>query len=186
MGGWRIWGQHPLRDKIELSHALLMAGIFSLASPREGLGRLWGACKVWIGLARGGGAPASRALYLRRLAVCFRCPFYSRRWGTCGSPLEKVLRQVGCHCYIPAKARYADARCWIDERTSDGDTILASFAGHGWRASGADAPGSQPRGCEGCSVTVTIASPEDVASHPTSPAGFPGQQPEEIPTERNP
>ena len=153
---FRLWGQRPWLDRFELSRALLVAGIFSLATPRVGFGRLWGAVKAWGRLARDGGALASTALYKRRMAVCWRCPFYSRAWGTCGSPLEKVLRSVGCWCSMRAKARYADSRCWIDDELSTGNGRLHSYAGHGWRANGADSPGwnPQPRKC--CPFTVTI------------------------------
>jgi hypothetical protein len=161
----------PWLDRWQLSRAVLVAGFFSLATPRVGLGRLWGALKVWTRLARAVGALAPTALYKRRLVTCHRCPFYSRRWGTCGSPLEKGLHDVGCWCLMLAKARYAESTCWLDDTIDGGNTALRSFAGNGWRASGADAPSrnARPQPCCTFVVTVTPASPGAVRGPEAGP-----------------
>jgi len=47
-----------------------------------------------------------------RMRVCLGCPVYDRVRGRC-RPYEGSV--LGCGCYMPVKARFRDAGCWLDE-----------------------------------------------------------------------
>lgn len=113
--------------KFRLSMALLVAGVFSLSRPRESWPRITGALKTWIRFARQD-RPTPRWIYFSRLRTCYRCPLFYKPLRTCGSPLVKDLRDVGCMCDMEIKAAAIEATCWYRETTYD-DTEF------GWPAS---------------------------------------------------
>lgn len=52
----------------------------------------------------------------QRLAFCRDCPVYYPKLRTCGSPLRWRDRDIGCHCYMPMKAKLPRATCWIRDQ----------------------------------------------------------------------
>jgi hypothetical protein len=93
--------------------ALFLAGIFSLWTKR-GLIRIYRAFALWFGLIRSGGKRVPPEIYELRLKTCRECPLFYVELGTCGTPVKRDLRRVGCHCYLPEKAKYDDAKCYLD------------------------------------------------------------------------
>lgn len=61
-----------------------------------------------------------------RMDACRNCPVFYRPLRTCGSPLRKELRDVGCFCSMEWKARLSHATCWL----RDHETHRTGF---GWR-----------------------------------------------------
>ena len=106
-----------LRLKFGISRALLIAAAFSLSHPRTAWPRIRAAFTTWLDFAR---TPRMSPfwVYFSRLRTCQRCPFYSRRLQTCGSPLEKDISDVGCFCFMPVKSSYIEATCWYRTATN--------------------------------------------------------------------
>lgn len=63
--------------------------------------------------------------YRRRLACCAACPIYFKPLGTCGTPLKKELRTLGCWCVMSQKAKLRHATCWLRVRETHP-------TGYGW------------------------------------------------------
>lgn len=59
---------------------------------------------------------ASAEIYEERMMICRDCPVYFKPTDSCGSPLANNT-DVGCWCYLPAKARQSEAKCWIRQNT---------------------------------------------------------------------
>jgi len=113
--------------KAQLSCALFVAGVFSLARPKQSWPRIKGALLTWLRFAQQERSTPAW-IYFGRMRACQRCPLYEPFWKTCGSPLRKDLRDVGCHCYMPLKSAAIEATCFYRDATNN-DT---SF---GWPAS---------------------------------------------------
>lgn len=60
---------------------------------------------------------ASDELFNERMETCRNCALHFAPLDTCGSPLSDHP-ELGCFCYLPAKARQAGAKCWIRENTT--------------------------------------------------------------------
>lgn len=52
-----------------------------------------------------------------RLQSCRVCPIFFRPLATCGTPLRRGLRSLGCHCHMPTKAA-GPANCWAYDETA--------------------------------------------------------------------
>jgi hypothetical protein len=106
-------------SKLRLIGALFVA---AFASPFSiwGWRNIWGSFAVWIGFMR---QPylASDKLVEARLAVCRACPIFYSPLRSCGSPLRKDLRGLGCYCNMEAKARLFYADCWYRIHSGDAD-----------------------------------------------------------------
>jgi len=113
---------------LELTCALLVAGLFSPISSGRGWRRIGRAFTLW---ARGWkpGERATDFLAAKRLSVCRKCPLFYRPLSTCGSPLTNDLRDQGCWCHMPTKSKLVSAECWLDE-------MLGEDAPYGWRQYG--------------------------------------------------
>lgn len=114
-------------ERKRLVCALVVAALWSDPFTRKPYVALWKALRGMFRVAHGVGA----SMYVReaRLRACRGCPVFFAPLQTCGSPLSKELRDVGCYCQVEAKSRIVDATCWLDEQLSDefGDA-------YGWRA----------------------------------------------------
>lgn len=55
----------------------------------------------------------------QRLAACRKCPVFYAKLQTCGSPLIKDARDLGCFCYMPIKVT-TQCNCWLYDQT-DGE-----------------------------------------------------------------
>jgi hypothetical protein len=124
---WYQWGIDSARKRLVL--ALLVAAAFSDLLSIQPYRRAWRAMKAIFGLLAKNDPRVDAERLQRRLDACERCPYFYRPLATCGSPLRSELRHVGCRCNIEAKAKLAEADCYIDE-TSD----LAADDGFGWAA----------------------------------------------------
>lgn len=67
--------------------------------------------------------------YWKRMNICRKCPLFFEPLQTCGTPLIKVLRGLGCYCNMEQKAKYVRATCWIDDNIGTDDH-------RGWTANG--------------------------------------------------
>lgn len=117
----------PWGSKLRWAMALLVAALWSDILSRDVCRRLKRALTLWFGKASCGERWANHAERERRLAACRRCPVFYAPLQTCGTPLKKDLREVGCWCNVEAKTLYADAKCWGDEQLGD-------ECDFGWRA----------------------------------------------------
>ena len=61
-----------------------------------------------------------------RLAACGKCPLFCKELRTCGDarrpeywndPEDGQRKAMGCHCYLPMKARLSEATCWLDDHS---------------------------------------------------------------------
>lgn len=107
-----------LKLKARLSAALLVAGVFSLSRPRAGWARIAAAFKVWTRFAADP-RRAPRWIYYGRVRACLRCPMLYKPLRTCGSPLAKELRDLGCWCHVEHMASVAAEDCWYREQGGD-------------------------------------------------------------------
>lgn len=108
-----------LRFNLRWSGALLAAAVFSIGT-YHGWIRIGKAFALWLGFCRHPkDALVEPRTYTFRLATCSVCPIFYKPLQTCGTPLRKTLRPLGCWCFMPAKARLAAAQCWIDENAPD-------------------------------------------------------------------
>lgn len=110
--------KHGFRSKMQLSAALLVAGVAGIARPRVALRALCRTVQLWISGFKEDGV-VDLATYERRLFTCRQCPVFYRPLQTCGSPLSKRLRGLGCACHMPTKARLKDAWCYLDSIYDD-------------------------------------------------------------------
>lgn len=110
-----------LRRKKRLCAALLIAALYSARHPMDSWPRIVRAVTIWFDWF-GTGIRTPFWIYFRRLRACYRCPVFYHRLRTCGSPLSRDLRDLGCWCNVEAKAGIIDADCWLYEdhaRTDD-------------------------------------------------------------------
>lgn len=106
--------KHGFGPKMRLSAALLVAAAAGICHPWGALRKLRGAVRVWIsGLGKDG--IVDEAVHDRRLAVCRQCVLFYRPLQTCGSPLRKELRSLGCYCNQEAAAWFREKTCYLDE-----------------------------------------------------------------------
>lgn len=107
-----------MRSKLRLCASLLIAAFGSNPFRRDFWRRLGKAIKLWFGGLKEGGK-VSDEIYQLRIEACRQCPIAFQRFGllTCGSPLVKELRHVGCFCSMPDKAKLTEATCWLDDTT---------------------------------------------------------------------
>lgn len=153
--------------KLRLTAALVVAAAFSLRHPIDSFWKVVAAFKLWFEFAR---HPESTPqwIYYQRMRTCFKCPLFYRPLRTCGSPLTKELRDVGCFCSCEHKCSIADADCWAREHTDsdefgwpdslrpfadirDGSTGTASRTN---RTNGATTSNNPCRPCNGSSRTA--------------------------------
>ena len=74
-----------------------------------------------------------------RMSVCQQCPIFYRPLQTCGTPLKKEDKSLGCWCYMAIKATSRHATCWLDddvendpERRNLLDLMKAGWKYHGY------------------------------------------------------
>lgn len=114
-----------MRSRIKWAAAILLAALFG------GRARIRNALKVLLGILKDPSAKVSPEIYQRRLRTCQKCPVFYKPLQTCGSPIKRELRGVGCYCYQPESARYTAKCCWLDEEL--GTAVPSPF---GWYANG--------------------------------------------------
>lgn len=103
----------PSVSKRKLITALLLAAAFSPISSSDGWLRIWRAVKLMVcGLYDG--KSVDERIYRRRMECCRACPLFYHKLETCSSPIS-THGDLGCWCYMPAKAMLPEAKCWIDE-----------------------------------------------------------------------
>lgn len=103
-----------------------MAAAFVLFD-RQAVLRIMRFVKLWWTL-KDPDAYVSELHYQRRLITCERCPVFFKPLRTCGTPLKKDLRGIGCYCFMEAKAKLTHATCWLDDELGpnpDGWTVNA-------------------------------------------------------------
>lgn len=113
---------------MRLMAALIVAGFGLWFAPRQMFGRITAALTAW----RHFKATADFDLVYRRMRVCWRCPLFYSPLRTCGTPLKRDLRDLGCWCNMEAKAALLESECWLDENQCD-------TQGCGWTANIPDA-----------------------------------------------
>lgn len=109
--------------------ALLVAAGWSDAFSRVAWRRIGRAMRLWATLA--GGRRVPHGTYDNRLACCRACPLWYAPLETCGSPFKSGATDLGCWCFMPQKAKYYDAVCWMDAELGDA-------AEYGWQTVGVD------------------------------------------------
>lgn len=120
---WSTFG-----SKLRLCGALLVAGVYSVCTGSSGWSRIGAAFKLWVTeIGRGERVPAAERE--KKMEVCRKCPLFFRPLQTCGSPLKRRDRDLGCWCNMEAKTWLRGAHCWIDEECLD-------EAPYGWRKHG--------------------------------------------------
>lgn len=140
-----------LRLKLQLSAALLVAGLFSLRQPREAWPRIRGAFKTWLRW-RQDETPAPFWIFYGRIRHCQKCPLYYAPLATCGSPLAKNLRGLGCWCHLLTKAHIIHADCYLRENgIHDAGGWPDNLRWLSGSAEGERQP--QPKPCGGCGKT---------------------------------
>lgn len=153
---WSVWrfkrSRRDIGVKLRLTMALLVAAGFSIATPRKSWGRVRAALATWLQWARGSQATPFW-IYYHRLRACHRCPLYYSPLRTCGTPLVRDLRDIGCHCNMEAKSAVIEATCWFRDNTNNDTefgwpsftTRLSGIPGY---TSGRESGG--PGKCSGC------------------------------------
>lgn len=114
----------PLTSKLRLCLALLVASLFTSLTDRSGYVRIWRAVSLWWGALKPD-STVSESLEAARIGACRSCPIFYRPLQTCGTPLRKELRELGCWCHMPTKAKLVDATCWLDDE-------LPGETAYGW------------------------------------------------------
>jgi len=112
--------------KIRIATAIIVAIGSCILSPRESWGRITGTIALLWNIARKKTHLASADVLKRRLDACEKCPLFYPRLRTCGTPLVKDLRGLGCYCNMDLKAQIKEAGCW-------GDDNLNSDFSFGWQ-----------------------------------------------------
>lgn len=110
-----------MKTKLQLALAIIVAALFSDISDKTTWRRALGLFTIWFGKD---GVKVSEEHYQRRMSACHECPVFYKRLQTCGSPLSKELKGLGCSCFLPVKSRYVNSSCWIDDNVSECE--------HGW------------------------------------------------------
>jgi len=103
-------------NKFRLCATLLVAAAFSIWT-RAGWRRIKSAFLIWFGLLGKGEHWASEELFNRRMEICRQCPVYWHPLRSCGTPLKRELRPLGCWCNVQdGKSRIKEATCWLVEQ----------------------------------------------------------------------
>jgi len=103
-------------NKLRWSWALIVAALFSDIGKAVTWRKARWAISLWF--FPGNEPKASAELRMARLSACPRCPIYFNRFGlkTCGSPLRRKHKDLGCYCDIAALAQYEKSECWLAEQ----------------------------------------------------------------------
>lgn len=91
--------------------AVCVAVIASALSPSKSFSRVWAAWRLLV-------SPKKRAdfwIVYRRYRTCRKCPVFYAPLRTCGTPLTKEFRGLGCYCSMESKSGIRDATCWADD-----------------------------------------------------------------------
>lgn len=112
--------------KLRLCAAILVAALWTDIFDPAAYRRIWRALSLWWG-AMDNGTRVDEEEYDRRIRICEGCPLFYWPLRTCGSPLSKTLRGMGCSCQMDVKARLKDATCWLDDE-------LGTEARWGWNS----------------------------------------------------
>ena len=102
---------HPAVRTIRFIAAVIAAVIAVSLSPVKSSRRIWAAWKLLV-------CPKQRAPFwtvYRRYRACRHCPVFYPPLRTCGSPLDKDLRGLGCLCSMESKSGIKQATCWGDD-----------------------------------------------------------------------
>lgn len=105
--------------KLRIIIAIAVAIGSCLFSPRDSWPRITGTSRLFWNWLTGRIHWADPYTAASRYARCEKCPIFYKPLRTCGSPLDKELRGLGCHCSIPIKARLREATCWGDDNLGD-------------------------------------------------------------------
>lgn len=103
--------------------AVAVAAISSAWSPVRSFRRVWAAWILFV-------SPKERADFwtvYRRYRTCIKCPLFYKPLRTCGTPLDKEFRGLGCYCSVEAKNGIKSATCWADDNLGDDATF-------GWKS----------------------------------------------------
>ena len=149
-----------LRIKAQLSLALLVAGLYSISHVRTSWGRIRAAFRIWFDFAIDP-RRTPRWIYFGRVRACYRCPFFYKPLRTCGSPLVKDLRDMGCHCNVIYAAAVMEKTCWYRDQTNDDtefgwDASLTRLSGLKARNKRGNATTPKQPGCSPCGRNKTI------------------------------
>jgi hypothetical protein len=109
--------------KARIISAIAIAIFASALSPVKSASRIHAAVKLFLSPPQ----PAPFWLTYRRFRRCHKCPLFFEPLKTCGSPLSKDLRGLGCYCSMESKSGILVAACWGDEN-------LGSDFSFGWRS----------------------------------------------------
>jgi len=104
--------------------AVIVAAAACISSPRQSWSRIRAAVVL---LSK----PYERADFwavYRRYRTCRKCPIFYKPLRTCGTPLDKELRGLGCYCSCEVKPGIKSATCWADDN-------LGEDAKFGWQGS---------------------------------------------------
>lgn len=96
---------------MRLTCALLVAAVVSWTEPRTALTKILAALRSWRYLSR----RVDAKTMWRRYAACIRCPIFYKPLRTCGTPLTKELRGLGCYCNMEAKVLWEESTCWLED-----------------------------------------------------------------------
>jgi len=106
--------------------ALVVAAAFSDVTSNAAWKRIWRAFTLWLDIWRTPDPTVPADVREARLEACRACPVYYAKLRTCGTPMVKELRDMGCWCFLPSKSRYSAATCWLEDE-------LGEEAPHGWK-----------------------------------------------------
>lgn len=106
--------KHGFGPTLRLSAALLVAAGAGICHPWGALRKVRAALRVWFS-GLGADGIVDQTIHDRRLATCRGCVLFYSRLQTCGSPLRKELRNLGCYCNMEAGAWFREKTCYLDE-----------------------------------------------------------------------
>lgn len=110
-----------LKRKARLVAALAVAVVFSMRHPSESWGRITGSLAMWWEWVRYR-EKTPFWTYYGRMRACYHCQIFYRPLRTCGSPLTKDLRGMGCYCNMESAASIPEKDCWLRETLENDDT----------------------------------------------------------------
>lgn len=142
---------YPFRRKLRLCAALLVAAVFTNPFSASAWRKVWGAVTLWFDYTLDPHL-APDDLYEARFAECRVCPLFYSPLKTCGSPLRKDLRGLGCYCNMETKAKMLYGDCWYRLNSGDADLgwpdSLRRFEREPWPGPAAE-PGEDRDGGDG-------------------------------------
>lgn len=112
--------------KLRIIAAIIVAIGSCILSPRESWSRITGTSRMLWNWLLGNTHWADPYTAAARYARCEKCPIFYKPLRTCGSPLSKEFRGVGCYCSILIKKNIKEATCW-------GDDNLGEDFVYGWK-----------------------------------------------------